>query len=768
MTVSLETIHGRQLMLKSSKSNLLLFLIVGFSFLYRVFLMLWTNYPPSADIGLHNSVIYSITHSGTVNFFWNSYQMGQGVSVTFPGYHIFVSYIITVASIPETVAHALAASLFSALIVAVAFLITRKVWGTTAALIVAFFVAFSRFDIEMLMWGGYPNVAALMLIPLTFYLFLEKDRFSFPTFVAATSLLSAAIFLTHNLSAVIFVTITFMVFVVETVFSKQFGVKRTYFLAWLLPLAVGAVIISPFLLQALPLFVGSSAVTTSATEVQLALMSSQTLTVDFVLPLLIYVVLIFLLSKKYQGKILSVPALLLSVWILVPAICTQAYLVGVYTDYNRFRYFVYLPVFVTFGLAIEFVSDLAAKAAKFVGCKINSLPQIGAELKKKLSAVGRVFSHKRIYVLIATILTIYSVLTVSMFVLPTQAVAIHDFYEFTDDPSFNALQWIKNYTPADAVCVGDGVYGWWISGFAQRQTLSASKLETLILAREIEPAKNALNLMDTDYVLDNGLIQVWEDGSYVSRDNPMFLAKLNDSYTPYPLFNFNSSDTTVSYSDANYTLTVAFAQLPLQEMHIENTSSYATVTATRGNDAFNMTQQTTVYQGVKYANMTITLETTRPNVSFDAAKLTMHTDNGQLLEGENTAALIVGQKGLGCQLIFEGNQPRIENSNTPILQYDLSGKTSGEIEVWVGVFQVSNITQTDNILNAMTSNIHSYRDKVSDLPLDVFDYQKFLVDWNVSYVVCRGSERTPRFSNDPVFSVAFANNAVTIYKVQHR
>ncbi len=57
-------------------------------------LMLWDSYPPGADIGLHNSVIYSITRSGNTNFLYNFYQMGGGISLTFPGYHIFASGII--------------------------------------------------------------------------------------------------------------------------------------------------------------------------------------------------------------------------------------------------------------------------------------------------------------------------------------------------------------------------------------------------------------------------------------------------------------------------------------------------------------------------------------------------------------------------------------------------------------------------------------------------------------------------------------------------
>lgn len=169
-------------MLKANKTYLLLLLIFTFSFVYRLVLMLWDTFPSGADIGLHNSVIYSITGSGKVDLFYNFYHMGGGLSLTFPGYHLFASTIMLMTGLPEYVAHAAIVSLFSALIVLAAFLITRCVWSEPAAYIVAFLAAISRFDIEMLLWGGYPNVITLMLIPVIFYLYLQKDRFSIPPF----------------------------------------------------------------------------------------------------------------------------------------------------------------------------------------------------------------------------------------------------------------------------------------------------------------------------------------------------------------------------------------------------------------------------------------------------------------------------------------------------------------------------------------------------------------------------------------------------------
>ena len=52
-------------MFKANKKYVLLLLILVFSFIYRVVLMFWQSFPPGADIGLHASVINSITGQAT-------------------------------------------------------------------------------------------------------------------------------------------------------------------------------------------------------------------------------------------------------------------------------------------------------------------------------------------------------------------------------------------------------------------------------------------------------------------------------------------------------------------------------------------------------------------------------------------------------------------------------------------------------------------------------------------------------------------------------
>ena len=373
-------------MLKANRTYLLLLLIFTFSFVYRMLLMFWSNFPSGADIGLHNSVIYSITGSGNTNFMHNNYQMGGGTSLTFPGYHIFASSIMLMTGLPEYVAQATIVALFSSLIVLCAFLVTKSIWSTSAAFIVAFLVAISRFDIEMLLWGGYPNVITLMLIPLTFYLYLQKDRFSKAPFLVSTSILAGAIFLTHSLSAGIFVGVTFLTVLFVFISPKKFDTTRKTGLYWLLPLVIGVILVSPFLAEAVPTYLtdnSSAPGVPGVQDINSAILSTRILALEFVLPLFAIIVAFVVFSKTYKGRFLSLPVLLLSVWLFVPLFLTQGYLFGFIIDYNRFLYFIILPVLIFIAVLMDHGAGFFAGIVDFYrSCQTKQRKQNKSLTKK--------------------------------------------------------------------------------------------------------------------------------------------------------------------------------------------------------------------------------------------------------------------------------------------------------------------------------------------------------------------------------------------------
>lgn len=767
-------------MFNGNRKYILVLLLFAFAFVYRIVLMLWPAYPSGADIGLHASVINSITQSGNTNFLYNFYQMGGGISLTFPGYHIFASEIIVMTGLSDYLAQAIIVALFSSFIVLAAYLVTRAAWTESGALIVAFLVAVSRFDIEMLMWGGYPNVITLFLIPLTFYLFLQRGRFSTAPFIVSTSILAGSIFLTHSLSAVIFVTVTVATALFVLIRPTAFGASRKTFLSWLAPLVLGAVLVSPFLAEAANAYFHSNSTLNTASDINSAILSTKLIPLEIVVPLFAILILFFFLSKEYRGRYLSVPAFLFFMWLLVPLILSQGYLYGLYIDYNRFLYFLLLPVIVLLGMFIDHGSIVFARLIDNYRTLTSQMHKSAQSANKYAAHISRRITRKNLYIVFVAGILLASMFLFQLLVTPWQGAAVQSFYQVMDSPGYQAIQWAKDNTPTGSVFVSDALYGWWLGGFAQRPTLSAVDPQYLTDNRELAPAKNASLLLDTDYMIDNGLIQVREDGGYTTRHNPEILTDLNWTYFPYSFFNFDSNQIEIDYTVNRTTNQKSASNLTVDgmEMQMGPNNQSATIIVSRSNDLLSYTQFTTVYQDSKFVNITAIVNTKVSGVSLNYLSYQVESKGTPIPTSSNTLAWIdEGVKALG-QLIFIGNQPHVQQTvnNAPPynfnIQYALNSASEGKIEFAATTYSVSDkldiYTDQNSINNYFTPIIEANLNmpqQTNDKPLTTFDYLAALQYYNVSYIVNRVADVNPKFAGDPNFSLVFINDKVAIFKV---
>ena len=761
-------------MLKVRRSFVLLLFITFFSAFYRAVLTLRDGFPPGADIGLHASLIHSITKDGNTNFMWNYYHMGGGNSNTFPGYHIFVACAIYFTGIPDYLAEVLVAILFSSLVVLVAFLLTRKILNETIALIVAFLMAFSYYDIYILLWSGYPNIITLMLIPLAFYVLLEKSRFPRLPRLAVASLLSAAIFLTHSLSSILFVMIILASVFVALCFPHRVVFTRKDVLDWLAPLFVGGLVVSPLLVQAAPFYlnINSPVYTGGLPGLQKELLPIRLVPFEFVLPFVVCFFLYFVLFKYMKVKLLQFSTILLLSWLIIPTVLTQSYAVGFYTDYERFLYFAALPMIILVGAGIFVWARLMAKSANWLMSSRKNLLQKRLLKKQTLSRVNSSTTRKILLVLFVTVLMLVAFFgSPHIFMLPADGFQIQGQQQVMDPQEYDAIQWIKNCTPASSVLVSDGLYGWWLGGFAQRSTVSAVEPFFLTNSREFEPALLATRLLDTDYLVDNGLIQIREDGGYMANHNPEFLAKLSNQYYPFPFLNFNNSQTTITFTESGELNTVKLSELPVRDMHIENSSTYATIYVMWGNSLLNFTQRATVYEGVSFVNMTETLSSDNPTVSFVNMNFSVQTVGTTMKSHGTYIALEDPYVDVAGQLIFQGAQPTVtQGSQSPLdILYNLNSQSETTINFYVSVFEYpllssSSATQA-GLQGLFMNNTKSYTDKVGEFPLDVFDYRQAIANLNISYVVLRDFSQFARLEKDPLFSLVYMNREVAIFRI---
>ncbi len=472
--------------------------------------------------------------------------------------------------------------------------------------------------------------------------------------------------------------------------------------------------------------------------------------------------------------------MLLAIWLFVPLFLTQGYLFGFIIDYNRFLYFIILPVIIFIAVLIDHGSEFFERAINTYRVLTSQVQKTKKNTSKKIAWLSTHLTNKTIYGGFLLFFLLFSFVALPIFMTPSQNVGetIQSFYQVMNNPGWEAIQWTKQNTPTNSVFVSDALYGWWLGGFAQRPTLSAVDPQYLTSAREVAPAKNASDLLDTDYLIDNNLTQVREDGGYLARHNPEILADLNWTYFPYSFFDFESNQTQIQY-EVNGTLqAVSLNQLAVKNMYMENDSQHATITVVRGNDYFNYTQLTTVYMGLRFVNLTSTIDSSVPGVSLDWVDINVQSEGTQIpYNDDRTVAMLdVGVKTFG-QLIFNTkpyNQSVLPGAPTLIqLQYRLNREPQGTIQISASAYSADN---NPNIYSS-EANIDSFFSKIiaanlgTQTPDDtkdwiqVFNYQTEMQNYNISYIACRVPEMYPKFLRDPSFSLVFINTEVAIFKV---
>ena len=755
---SLQGVRCKRKMSNTSRITLLVLSIAVFAGLYRSALVFNDGFPPGADIGLHDSLIQSITQGGNTNFLYNYYHMGGGSSITFPGFDIFVSSVMLFTGLPDYLAQAVVAVLFSSLLVLVSYLITRRILNTPIALIVAFIVGVSYYDIYMLLWSGYANIVTLALIPITFYMLLEKSRFQRLPRLATASLLSAAILLTHSLSTVLFLAIL-IVTVIIALFLPAIN-KRDIF-EWITAPIIGGVIVSPFLLQVAPYYLNLNApvYTGGWPALQQMLLPMRLVPVQYILPFIACFFLYLLFFKYLDKKLQQLSTVLLGVWLIITTALTQSYVLGFYTDYERFLYFAALPLIIIIAAGIYIASCLVAE-------KANRILPIGFS-KNRILRRAKFYRLNRVALtLFVAILMLAVCFTVPHLVMaPSDAFQMQDQQQVMTQSGYNAMHWIEDNTPTGSVFVADALYGWWLGG-TKRPTVSAVEPIFLTNSREYAPALLATQLLDTDYLIDNGLIQIREDG-YSSNSNPEVYAKLGGSYYPYSFFNFSSSKTVLSYIKNGCPATLLLSELPIIAMHVENTSSYASIFVTRANQYVNFTQSATVYPGSSLVNMSQTLFSVDPSIALVSLDVSVQArgevtcDNGSYVVFKDPYSDVAGM------LVLSGTQPSITTSDLRgiDLKFNLTSQSS-ILNYYVDAFEDSPSKTVQTRLNDLLAehSAASYAQSIQS-SLDVFDYRQAILDLNASYVAIRDHSQLSRFGSDPLYQQVFANDEVTVFQI---
>ncbi|MDI9577330.1 MAG: hypothetical protein WC203_03320 [Candidatus Bathyarchaeia archaeon] len=734
-----------------SKRNIYLILltILSVGFVYRYYLVTGNIFPPGADIGLHQSVINSILSPQT-DFFYNYYHMGGGLSATNPGYHIFASVIISMTGAPDYIIQGIIASFFSTLIILSGFMLVRQVWGVVLGFITAILATFSASDILMINWAGYPNIIALALIPIIFYIYLKPKAFSSKKYVTITSLIIAALFLTHIFSALVFLSITLLALFISYTFSNRANFSIKKITLHVVPLLLGLILVSPYLLNVFPVYFGSEgAITGTVPIIKQAVIETRLVSTVILALALIPLVFFFIFSKRQTGKFLSPHSILFVSATLIPLVASQCYIFGFFLDYERFLYFLSFPAIVCIGLII-------AKTAEIIS-------NVLTKNKTKSKSI-------KIKSILLSSLIVFCLFT-PLFTLPHIGLAQTNFFQVMTPEKYEAIKWVQENTLDDSVCVAEAEFGWWLSGFGKRPTLSAVDPQYLILQREFEPALVASNLLRANYLVDNGLLQIEQQGTHSNDDAHKIYAIMDDSIIKPLVFSLNDSQISLlyRYNDVPKEIKMGdFAHINTQVVKDGNSTSFIII---RENDDFRITQEITLFQGVRFAEVTFVFQSMEV-CNFDW--LLIHFQSrGELIQHLNSIGIVDKTLQLINQIMLKENQfgkdaLLQEHSDFYELIFNLKGQTNVKLSFYVGLcpfFGDSKDNQIEYYKEMIENNAKSYLDIVSDMPLNSFDYRMAIRQWNISYIAVSDSELNSRFSNDPIYETAFKNEQITIYKI---
>ncbi|MEM2953225.1 MAG: hypothetical protein QXU21_03005 [Candidatus Bathyarchaeia archaeon] len=739
------------------REKIAVLLIFIFSIFYRILLLRLDAYPPGPDLGLHNSIINSITLKNG-NFSWNYYHMGGETSLTHPGFHIFTSFILLTTGMPDYAAQSIVSVLFSSLIVLCAFLLTKSAWGLPMApLIAAFMAALSRHDLEMLLWGGYPNVVTLVIISLIFYMLLRKDTLA-STLLVVSTLLIGGLLLTHALSSLVFLCIALPFIVLElAIFRKSHENKKKVYL-FALSILLGFLVASPFLVEVFPLYlenVDKGMFTGGISENKVATILTRKVPVELVLASLIPTISFFIFAKKYKGAFFDRASVLFGLWLLVPAFSTQAYVVGLYTDYYRLLHFLIMPL-------IIFLAIFTDHGLNFL---VKVVGKITQQRKVKINL-------QTIYCLsTAAILILFSFSLIPFFAGPQEGFTIANYYDVVSSPEFESIQWIRQVTSANSIFVSQHGYGWWISGFGQRATLSATDPQFLIIPQEFEAAYVARTLLDTDFVLNNGLIEIREDGGYVGRHNPMLLINSTRFPDPYPILYFNESETIMFYRDEANAKIVDATTIPVKEIKVETQPHSAYVTIIRQNNQLILTRRIEISKSLRFGIISLTVESVGTGIGLDHVRIMLHA-NGKILQLGQSVGILDDNAKICGQVIFEGKPPitKFLAPENPCLElfYSAENAKKMEISMIAGGFEVEKMDiKNIQILLANMTKMWFIKEENAERSINVFDYREILRQKEISFIAFKRREYpVAKFLNDPIFNLVFINDNVVIFKVR--
>lgn len=415
----------------------------------------------------------------------------------------------------EVLALKLTAMLAFCLRPATTYMLAKKIFGgRLPALAAAWLASIPPFTVEMLGWGGYPNLLGLVILPAAFCSILsltEKTNFKN---VLATLTLALTLVLTHHLTFLVFLgTLALWALGLSLMKMKRECAAVGLAMLFTLIFFAGYRLVLAWPSQFVLFNEAALHHLTLAANIGTIMWIFKDRLLLFLLFLSAFLSIVLSSDEGFNMGRLS----LLVAWVAAPLLMTQGNVLGLAMDYPRVFIFAVQPFLILAAMPLSFLNKVLAESSSFKHGLERDLSVFLRGLKLgKLGSRWRL-SGKRLLVCVMAVITLSAALmNLALGVETVRRVELWytgvDYYG--DGEKLDAANWILDNTRPEEVFVAEEKIGRWIEGLGRRPVLLYQKPSYLFMEGEAERSYAARSILTSSHGMSNGLVWVFDQAPH--------------------------------------------------------------------------------------------------------------------------------------------------------------------------------------------------------------------------------------------------------------
>jgi len=421
------------------------------------------------------------------------------------------------------------------------YIFAKKIFGgRLPALAAAWLASIPPFAVEMLGWGGYPNLLGLAILPVAFCSILSlTEKASFKS-VFATLMLALTVVLTHHLTFLVFLgTLALWALGLGLTKMKRECMATCLAMLFTLIFFVGYRLILAWPPQFVLFNEAAYYRLTLAANIGTIMWVFKDKLLLFLLFLSAFLSIILSLEEGFNARGLS----LLVAWVVAPLLMSQGNLLGVAMDYPRIFIFAVQPFLILAAMPLSFLNKVLAESSSFKH-SIKRDPSIFLKGFKlgKLGSRWRLSGKRMLVCVLVAIALSSTLMNLALGVETIRRVELwyRDVDYYGDGEKLNATIWILNNTDSEDVFVAEEKIGRWIEGLGRRPVLLYQEPSYLFMEGEAERSYAARAILTSKYGMFNGFVWVFDQAPY-GIFSPIVSFRFRGDYEDLLYLGLNSS-----------------------------------------------------------------------------------------------------------------------------------------------------------------------------------------------------------------------------------